>query len=324
MYLFSEKFLLSMINVDFMNCMMDCVKSAMLSEADITTPIRTTVERGKNGESLMLMPCLSDDFWGLKVLTLLPDNPQKGKPFIHGIVALIKAEDGEFVAVFNGQMLTAIRTGAVSGLGIRSISDDNVRKLGLIGAGVQGYWQVRFACAARKFDEIWIYDVVESRLSEYKKRICEGFADDLGISVNISENARSVIEKSEVIITATNSKQPLFDGCDKSLYEGRFFVGIGSYKPEMREYPDEFFINTDKVYVDTLHALEETGDLIFPIKNGHISENKILPLSACFSKRTTRGTYLYKSVGGASFDLFAAKEIFEIAMKQNLLNNIDF
>jgi ornithine cyclodeaminase len=131
------------------------------------------------------------------------------------------------------------------------------------------------------------------------------------------------LEKSEVIITATNSKQPLFNGSDKTLYEGKLFVGIGSYKPEMREYPDEFFINTDRVYVDTLHALEETGDLIFPLKNGYLDKEKILPLSAIFVKSTERGTYLYKSVGGASFDLFAAKEIFEIAKKQNMLNSID-
>lgn len=324
MYIFSKKLMLSLINSDFMNRLMDSVKRAMLSEAGITTPIRTAVQHGNKGESLLLMPSLSNDFWGLKVLTLLPENTNKGKPFIHGIVTLINADDGEFVAVLNGEMLTAIRTGAVSGLGIKNISEDNVRKLGLIGAGVQGYWQVRFACAARAFDEIFIYDVVESKLSEYKERIMADFADDLGISVSISKSAQSVIEKSEVIITATNSKQPLFDGRDKSLYKGRVFVGIGSYKPEMREYPDEFFIDADKVYVDTIHALEETGDLIFPIKNGYLDEDNVLPISACFMKKATGGTYLYKSVGGASFDLFVAKEIYEIGIRQSLLNMIDF
>jgi ornithine cyclodeaminase len=320
MHIFSKESLLSLINADFMNCIMDSVKLAMLCEADITTPIRTTVKHGVNGESLMLMPSLSDDFWALKVLTLFPDNPDKGKPFIHGIVTLIDAENGEFVAIFDGSLLTSIRTGAVSGLGIRSISDQNVRKLGLIGAGAQGYWQVRFACAAREFDEIWIYDVIEDKLSEYKKRIETDFALDMGISVNISKNAKSGIEKSEVIITATTSKQPLFDGTERSLYEGRVFVGIGPYTPEMREYPDAFFSNTDKVYVDTLHALEETGDIIFPLKNGYLDKEKIMPLSAAFSERIPRGTYLYKSVGGASFDLFSAKKIFEIAKKQNMLN----
>jgi ornithine cyclodeaminase len=303
---------------------MDSVKSAMLYVADITTPIRTSVQRGVNGESLMLMPSLSDDFWGLKILTLFPDNPNYGKPFIHGIVALINAEDGEFIAIFNGELLTAIRTGAVSGLGIRSISGSNVRKLGLIGTGVQGYWQVRFACVARQFDEIFIYDVIETKLSEYKKRICEDFAEDMGISVNISENISDVLDKSEVIITATNSRQPLFDGNNKFLYENKIFVGIGSYKPEMREYPDEFFINTDKVYVDTLHALGETGDLIFPLKNGCLVREKVFPLSSAFMKKIENGTYLYKSVGGASFDLFTVKEIFRIAEKHNMLNNIDF
>ena len=324
MYLFSKESLLSMISVDFMNCIMDSVKLAMISEADITTPIRTTVKRGAKGQSLLLMPCLSDDFWGLKVLTLFPDNPNKGKPFIHGIVALINAEDGEFVAIFNGSLLTSIRTGAVSGLGIRSICDINVKKLGLIGTGVQGYWQLRFACAARRFDEIWIYDNIEDKLSEYKKRLDADFALDMGISVNISKDATSVINKSEVIISATTSKQPLFDGVVKSLYEGKVFVGIGSYTPEMREYPDEFFVNADRVYVDTLHALEETGDLIFPIKNGFLDKEKIMSLSVAFGKETARGTYLYKSVGGASFDLFSAKKIFEIAKKQNMLNNMDF
>ena len=324
MYLFSKESLLSMINVDFMNCIMDSIKSAMLCEADTTTPIRTTVRRGANGESLLLMPSLSDDFWGLKVLTLFPNNPNKGKPFIHGIVTLVNAEDGEFVAIFDGSLLTSIRTGAVSGLGIRSISDSSVRKLGLIGTGVQAYWQARFACAAREFDEIWIYDMILDKQSEFKKRIDADFALDMGISVNISKNVANVIEKSEVIITATTSKQPLFDGADKSLYEGKVFVGIGSYTPEMREYPDEFFVNADKVYVDTLHALEETGDIIFPLQNGYLDKEKIMHLSVAFDMRAARGTYLYKSVGGASFDLFSAKTIFKIAQKQNMLNIKDF
>jgi ornithine cyclodeaminase len=324
MYLFSKKFLLSMVSTDFMNCLMDSVKSAMLCNADITMPIRTSVQRGKNGESLLLMPCLSDDFWGLKILSLFSDNPRNGKPFIHGIVTLINAENGEFIAIYNGEMLTAIRTGAVSGLGIKNISGENVKKLGLIGTGVQGYWQARFACAARQFNEIWIYDIFETKLCEYRKRINEGFALDMGISVNISKSICDVIEKTEVIITATNSKQPLFNGCNKSLYEGKIFVGIGSYKPEMREYPDEFFVNTDKVYVDTLHALDETGDLIFPLENGYLDRGRVFPLSAVFDKRAESGTYLYKSVGGASFDLFAAKIIFQIAIEQNVLNDVDF
>lgn len=308
--LFNEKSLLSMMSPEKMNLLMDSVADAMSASA--ITPLRTTVYRDKN--SLMLMPSLADDFWGLKVLTLYPGNPQKGYPFIHGVVLLTDAETGEIIAMFNGAALTALRTGAVGGLGVRTLARNDVSRLGLIGAGVQGYWQVRFACSARKFREIIIYDAVESRLPGYKKRIF----DATGVEVKIALNTSDVVENSDVVLTATNSTTPLFN----KNFEGRCFIGIGSYKPEMREYPDEIFANADGVYVDTLHALDETGDLITPIEKGFIKKSGIRPLTEALGKEPANGTFVYKSVGGAEFDLFTAKKIFEI--RENFGEYVEF
>lgn len=315
MIVFSEKRLFSGITNEGMHALMDSVSQAMIEESRTTTPLRTTVDR--NGNSLMLMPSLMDDVWGLKILTLYPDNPKRGEQFIHGAVFLIDGKNGEFVSMFNGGGLTALRTGAVGGLGVRTLAGHGVSHLGLLGAGVQGYWQVRFACAARNFKDVYIYDTSAPRIVNYQRRL----ASD-GIEVKIAQSANEVVENSDVVIAATNSKVPLFDWREgEKNFGGKLFVAIGSYRLDMRELPDELIANADLVCVDTLHALDETGDLIVPIEKGMIERRKVFPLSDVLGKNEASarsGTTVYKCVGGAVFDLFTARKIFETSVGENV------
>ncbi|UCG28553.1 MAG: hypothetical protein JSV24_04120, partial [Bacteroidales bacterium] len=69
------------------------------------------------GNILLLMPCFTPESMATKLVSLFPGNLEKGKPVINGIVILNDAETGEPLAVFNGAKLTAVRTGAVGGVG---------------------------------------------------------------------------------------------------------------------------------------------------------------------------------------------------------------
>ena len=291
---------------------MDAVADAMIdletSPQTLVAPLRTSVPLEEN--TLMMMPCLSKTDWGLKVLTLFPDNPVRLKPFINGLFLLFDGSDGRPAALLDGRTLTAVRTGGVGGLGVRTLSAPHATRLGIVGAGEQSYWQVRFACSVRPFSRVLLYDTIESKAeicAERIRRVCPE------LEIEITKSTTTLLKNSDVVITATNAPAPVFEN-SPVYFEGKTFVGIGSYRPDMREYPDALFRAVQNIYVDTEHAFHETGDLIEPLESGVVSRKDIRSLGDLLSDQKGSVAFesgaFFKSVGYAAFDLFVARYLF--------------
>ena len=94
---------------------------------------------------------------------------------------------------------------------------------------------------------------------------------------------------------------------------GKTIIGIGSYKPDMREIPNGIFSGINQVFVDTLHGIKESGDLLEPLQKGIIQTSQVIPISDVILKKTeVEGeTRFFKSVGMAAFDLYGAMLIYE-------------
>ncbi|MDI9370757.1 MAG: ornithine cyclodeaminase family protein [Synergistaceae bacterium] len=294
----------------------DSVERAMLDiesgDVDLVAPLRGSAELG--GETLMTMPCLTKRDWGLKVLTIFPDNPARRKPFINGVFLLFDGSDGRPTALLDGRTLTALRTGGVGGLAVRTLSEEGVKSLGIVGAGEQGFWQACFACSVRSFERVSIFDADESRAASCAARLEEALPET---KIGTEKDASSLLRRSDVVITATTTRQPLFKNTP-SLFKGKTLVGIGSYRPDMREYPDAVFKSVDDVFIDTAHALDETGDLIDPLSSGALARERVRTLGSLLKSpegEKPSGTF-FKSVGFAAFDLYVARHIFLRGMKQ--------
>ncbi len=271
-------------------------------------PQRMHLDRGEN--TFLLMPCVTEEYWATKLVSFCPANTASGLPSIHGTIVLARARTGEPLAVLEGAAVTALRTAAISALAIRHLAPEGAERLGIVGTGAQAVQQARFACAVRRIREIIVCDVSESAVS----RFIESFGAYLPhLPVRVARGSGQLCRDSDIVITATNSREPVFPE-DPALFEGRTFVGIGSYKPDCREYPDAFFKHVDQVFVDTLHGKSESGDLIYPIRAGLIAERSIHPLGrlitgeVALSRRPTR---FCKTVGSALFDAYGAQLIYE-------------
>jgi ornithine cyclodeaminase len=133
------------------------------------------------------------------------------------------------------------------------------------------------------------------------------------IRVHLANNSDTVALNSQVIITATNSREPVFNN-KKEIFTGRTFVGIGSYRPDCMEFPEQLFRQTDQVFVDTMDGKNESGDLITPVRNNWIADENIFPIGSLIAGNivpSENQTRLFKTVGSAIFDLFAAKLVYE-------------
>ena len=316
----TEKDILKAVSV---NDLLDAIEASMYmyEKKEFHMPQRLQVEHEEN--TLLLMPCFTRDCFGTKLVSLFPQNPKKNIPVLTGIMVLNDAQTGLPLALLNGPALTALRTAAVGSVSIRHLTAENTRSLGIIGAGVQGFYQAWVACSARDLVDIYVFDLYPEKTTALIDKLSKVIPD---VKLHQANCVEDLLEKSQVVITATTSYEPVLPN-KKEMLAGKHFVGIGSYKPNMREFPEALFNLLKMVFVDTDHALEESGDLIIPLRNNWIKTEQVMTLGRFLVENKLKDeakneTTFFKSVGMALFDVCASKLIYDRAIQKGLGQNI--
>ena len=276
-----------------------------------------------NDLTALYMPCFLENTFGTKILTVAPNNTKLNKPVIDGVMVVNDIETGEIVCIIDGKILTAVRTGAVGGVGVRHTTSEDITSVGLIGTGVQGFYQILYACKARDIKDVYLYNRTKEKALILKEQLEKNLEN---INIHIVDSSKELVKKSELIITATTSNTPVIDN-DKELLKGKHIVAIGSYKPTMRELPDALFEILDKITVDTEFGKIESGDLSVPIEKNLINDEDITSMGEFLANKNkfeAKGkTTLYKSVGMALFDMVIASKIYQSAVEKNIGQNIN-
>ena len=282
-----------------LNEMMDQIEEAyrIFGSGDYYMPPRPAVEH--ENKTLMYMPCYTKEVIGTKILSIFPENAALGLPSIDGVVLLNDPVTGTPIAVLDGQAVTAYRTGAVGGVGIRHLSRRDCHTVGIVGAGVQGFHLALYACAARDIHTVCVYNHSERDLTEYLDRL-EKTIDNPAVKVVQCKTVEELVGKSEIICTATPAKEPVLPD-DKTLLAGKCIIAIGSYTPQMREIPDAIWDLVDKVYIELPYACEESGDLSQPLAEGRLTQDKVMLMDQYLAlgrqEEVSKGTTYFKSVG---------------------------
>lgn len=298
---------------------LDAVESALLlyEKKDFHMPLRTHVDY--QGNTLLLMPAFIPGVFGTKLVSLFPKNAEKNIPVLKGTMILNDGETGEPLALLDAASLTALRTGAVGGTGVKYLSPDNVDTLGIVGAGVQGFHQAWFATEVRDFKKIAVFDVDSSRTQALIQNLS---ARRPAVKVYAASTAEQLVKDSQVIITATTAEEPVLPN-NEDLLKGKHVVAVGCYKPTTMELPEALYKHLECLYVDTEHAMEEAGDLVIPLENQWIKKEQVFTLGKLIDrtkqgKVTQQETTLFKSVGMALFDVVVSKTIYQNAIDKNL------
>ncbi|MDL2252840.1 ornithine cyclodeaminase family protein [Ruminococcaceae bacterium OttesenSCG-928-I18] len=271
-------------------------------------------------KNVLYMPCFLKEVFGTKIVTIFPENIQKGIPSLDGLMVLNDLDTGAPLCMMDGKTVTALRTGAVGDVAIQTTTPETVKTVGLIGAGAQGYHQLLYACKVRPFEKVFLYDAYKKDLSDFTARL--GKAIPPSAELIVCDNAEDLVRQSDVVISATTATSPPIP--DKAeLLRGKHFVGIGSYKPHMREFPDALFSLLDFVYYDADIALEETGDLIQPLASGILKREQLKRFSRLLQdpaeiKEIADKTTLFKSVGVSIFDMVAADLLYNKAREKGV------
>ena len=306
---------------------MDQVEEAyrIVDRGDFQMPDRLTVEH--QGNTFCYMPCLHGDTAAVKILSLSPKNPARGLPYIRGIMLLSDGDSGQTLALLDGGFLTALRTGAVGGVGMRHFSRPDCHSVGVVGAGTQGFYQALYACHARDIQQIYLLDrrPVEDA---YVQRLRDTLAAyGKAPQITVCANDRELLEHSDIVVTATTSAQPVLSD-DENLLRGKCFVGVGSARPDMRELPDAIWPLVERVYVEDPFACQERGDLALPLANGLLEMDRVAYIGALLNGPAhalpkAGETTFFKSVGIGVLDLCVSQLIYQRAVELGLGQTVD-
>jgi len=289
-----------------------------LSAGRALAPIRTALDVGSGTGTTLVMPAYvpSVDALGLKVVSVFTGNAARGLPTITAMVCILDVETGQPVAIMDGAYMTALRTGAVSGVATDLLARLDARVLVVIGAGAQGLTQAAAVCAVREIERVVVVSRSETSLAAFRDGMARDWPDLLG-RVETTTEVGPAIREADVICTATTSPTPVFDDVD--LKPGVHINGVGSFTPRMQEIPAATVARSMVVVDQVGPALEEAGDLIIPLRDGVISRDHIgrelgQLASGDIAGRTREDEItFFKSVGNAVQDMAVGRFAYEAA-----------
>jgi len=246
----------------------------------------------------------------VKLLSVFPDNGERGLPAISGQVLLINGENGVAMAMINGAALTVRRTACASALAASYLAREDASELLMVGAGALAPHLIRAHAAVRPIKRVSVWN----RNDDHADAIVEGLRDS-GLEAQRVSNLASALPSADVISCATLSVDPLVQG--DLLKPGAHVDLVGAFRPDMRE-TDDATVKRCTLFVDTRAcALQEGGDLVQPLSAGVIQETDIKADLAELTQGMHPGRKhdeeitLFKSVGTAIEDLAAAELIAE-------------
>ncbi len=277
-----------------------------LSAGEAVAPVRTAIAVERHGGTALFMPAYlkGSDGLGAKLVSVFPGNAGHGLPTIAGVLVMEDAWTGRPIAVIEAGYLTALRTGAASGLATALLARPEAGVLALFGAGAQARTQLEAVAAVRSLREVRVV----TRDPAHAAGFIEMMRGQPGIPERLlATSPDAALRDADIVVTATTATTPLFPG--EALAPGAHINAVGSHTPGAREL-DETTVLRSKVVVDSRAAcLQEAGDLLLPVQAGRWSAERIhAELGEIVLGRTPGRTSpdeitLFKSVGLAVQDI---------------------
>jgi ornithine cyclodeaminase/alanine dehydrogenase-like protein (mu-crystallin family) len=269
---------------------------AAFSCGRVLQPVRNmlTIEEGKR--YLGIMPAVSEQAMGVKLVSFYPGNAGTGVPTHMAMILLFRPDTGEPLAVMDGRLITEMRTAAVSAAAAKRLAQPDSRVLALLGGGVQAKAHLEALARVRDFDEVRVW----SRTPEHAKR----FAREHNVRAT---DAESAVRGADVVVTATSAREPVLKGA--WLKAGAYVNAVGAPRPTWRELDDAAMANT--LVVDSREAvLKESGDVILSKAPIYAEIGEIF---AGAKRSPASQTTVFKSVGIAAEDIAAARLVYDAA-----------
>lgn len=261
----------------------------------------------QRGEDTLLSRAAWIDTFGVAVksVTVLPQNPSKGLPSVHGAMVLFDDDTGIVEAVIDSGLVTKWKTAGDSVLGAKLLARENSENLLIVGTGTVALTLIEAYRAVFPNINTSIWGRSHERAQSIAKTHSIAAEDDL----------QRAVMSADIISCATMALQPILKG--EWLREGQHVDLIGAFKSDMRE-ADDTAMKCSKIFVDSRETtIKHIGELMIPIANGVISEQNIQGdlydlVTGLEGRTSNQDITLFKNGGGAHLDLMTGREILRV------------
>jgi ornithine cyclodeaminase/alanine dehydrogenase-like protein (mu-crystallin family) len=293
----------------------------LLPMRDCIGLMRTVFERLAAGEAVnqprrrLMLPSRSTlhymaasdgRYFGIKVYAT---NPQRGA---HFLFLLYRAIDAAPLAILEANGLGQIRTGAASGLATSLLARADSRTVGMIGSGFQARTQLEAMVAAMRVESAMVW----SRSADKCAAFARECSAQLGIAVRAAGSAEEAVRGADIVITATNSKDPVVEA--GWVASGAHINAMGSNQATRREIPAELVRRAGLIVVDSREQSRmESGDLVLAFEEEDWSRTAELQeiVAGRRGRRSPGEITLFESNGIAAEDVAAAALVYERAVE---------
>jgi ornithine cyclodeaminase/alanine dehydrogenase-like protein (mu-crystallin family) len=125
-----------------------------------------------------------------------------------GFVLLFSLQSGELLALIHDFSMSAVRVGATTGIANRALAKKNAKVVGIFGSGNEARTNLEAICAVRNVESVRVY----SPNKEHRDRFAEEMTERLNVEVQSVSGAQAVVRGADIIMCASNSSEPVFDG----------------------------------------------------------------------------------------------------------------
>jgi ornithine cyclodeaminase/alanine dehydrogenase-like protein (mu-crystallin family) len=239
-------------------------------------------------------------------------------------VGLYDSASGELVAMIEGDRLGQLRTGAATGVAAQWLAAPQAAEIGLFGTGKQARTQLAALAVARPIRRVFLY----SRSEENRDKFAYEMSTQLNIDIVPVDRPQEAVEDLPIVVTATTSRQPLFDG--SWLAEGTLVCAVGSNWLTRAEIDSSTVRLADNIVCDSIDACRnEAGDFVEAIEKGIFNWQRAVDLAGVVSGKAigrsrSESVVIFKSVGLAIEDVALGGTLLELARKAGVGTRLPF
>lgn len=239
-------------------------------------------------------------------------------------VGLYSTKTAEMTALIEANYLGQLRTGAASAVATECMARPDAKVVGLFGSGRQARTQLKGVCSVRKIELVEVYSRDEERCRQFAELMSEW----CNTKVVPSRNPDEVAAEKDIVICATTSRTPLFEG--RVLDEGTHLNVVGSNFLNKAEVDATTVQRADTIVCDSIAQCRlEAGDFVAALEAGAVEWSNMHELADVVAgretgRKTAESITLFKSVGLALEDVALAARLVELAEKEGLGRRLPF
>jgi ornithine cyclodeaminase/alanine dehydrogenase-like protein (mu-crystallin family) len=294
-------------------------------------PLRSVMAPPDAAGFLGLMPGWRGEHRGaaaafaLKAVCIVPSNPARGLDAHQGLVTLFDGDTGQPSAILDASAITEIRTAAVTAVATRVLSRPDARTLAILGAGTQARAHLAALLPVREFAQVRAYAPTEAHARAMVDQASDAAAP---ASLSVAASAQEALRDADVVVTATNSREPVLRR--EWLKPGAHLNAVGASTPRAREL-DTATVAASALFCDSRESLRhEAGEFQLAIAEGliageqHVRAELGEVLAGTAQGRGGDGELtLFRSLGLAIEDLAAAETAVAAARAAGLGTEVD-